>query len=45
MGWISVMGWFFGILAVCAFVSDEVLPRIAKARWEPGSVRQGESQD
>ena len=30
MGWISVMGWFFGSLAVCAFVSDEVLPRIEK---------------
>lgn len=30
MGWLSVMGWFFAIIAACAFVSDEVWPRIEK---------------
>ena len=39
MGWLSVMGWFFGILAVCAFVSDVVLPRIEKAIREAKKSR------
>lgn len=31
MGWLSVMGYFFGILAACAFISDEIIPRVQKA--------------
>lgn len=34
MGWLGVAVWYFGILAVCGLISDEILPRVIRARNE-----------